>query len=330
MAKKYQFVSVGDITTDAFIKLKNARVTCDVNDDNCIISMRFGDKLPYEKVDVIDGVGNSANAAVSAARLGLKSALVSNVGDDRPGEDTLKVFKKEKVATDFIKVNKGMKTNYHFVLSYEGERTILIKHEEYPYEMPDIDTPDWLYFSSVGENSLKFHKDVAKYLDKHPEIKMAFQPGTFQMKAGVKKMKPIYERAEVVFMNKEESQRVLETKERDIKKLLDRLCALGPKIAVITDGRDGAFAKEGDNYWQMPIYPDPKPPLERTGAGDAFSSTFAVALAQGKSVEEALMWGPVNSMAVVQKVGAQAGLLTKPELEKLLKKAPKTYKPKKI
>jgi sugar/nucleoside kinase (ribokinase family) len=206
----------------------------------------------------------------------------------------------------------------------------LIKHEEYPYKMPDIDTPEWIYFSSIGENSMEFHGEVAKYLDDHPKVKMAFQPGTFQMKAGVEEMKPIYKRAEVVFMNKEEAQRVLETKEQDIKKLLDGLCDLGPRVAVITDGRDGAYARDGMDYWQMPIYPDPKPPLERTGAGDAFSSTFAAALAYGKPVEEALMWGPVNSMAVVQKVGAQAGLLTRKELEKLLKKAPKNYKPKRI
>ena len=331
MAKKgYDFVAIGDLVTDAFIKLSDAKVTCDVNSDNCMISMRFGDKIPYEKVDVIPAVGNSANTAVSAARLGLKTALVSNIGDDRDGEDALNVFKKEKVGTDFVKVNKGMKTNYHYVLSYEGERTILIKHEDYKYKMPNIGSPKWIYLSSAGHNSIPFHKEVVKYLQKHKDIKLAFQPGTFQMKAGTKKLASIYKLAEVVFMNKEESQRVLKTKETNIKKLLDKLCALGPKIAVITDGRDGAYVKQGKEYWFMPIYPDPRPPLERTGAGDAFSSTFTIALAQGKSIEEALMWGPINSMSVVQAVGAQAGLLNKSQLQKLLKSAPKSYQPKRI
>jgi ribokinase len=77
----------------------------------------------------------------------------------------------------------------------------------------------------------------------------------------------------------------------------------------------------------MPLYPDPAPPVDRTGAGDAFASTFVAALAKGLSLEDALRWGPVNSMSVVQKVGAQAGLLTEKELHSYLQHAPEHYKP---
>lgn len=77
----------------------------------------------------------------------------------------------------------------------------------------------------------------------------------------------------------------------------------------------------------MPPYPDPAPPFERTGAGDAFSSTFTAALALGKSIEEALLWAPINSMSVVQKIGAQEGLLTPVEIQGWLDKAPEDYKP---
>ncbi len=329
--KKYDFVSIGDLTSDAFIALQDARVTCDINHDNCVISMRFGDKIPYKEVKVVPAVGNSANAAVSATRLGLKSALVSNVGADRNGEEAIATLKGEGVGTEFIKAHKGAKTNYHYVLSYEGERTILIKHEEYEYKLPGIGKPKWIYMSSAGEHSLlQFHKQVEKYLDKNKDVKMAFQPGTFQMKMGAKKLAGTYKRAEIVFMNKEESQRVLQTKEQKIKKLLDGLCALGPKIAVITDGREGAYLRNDKEYWYMPMYPDPKKPLERTGAGDAFSSTFVVALAKGMSIEEALMWAPINSMSVVQYVGAREGLLSEHKLKGYLKKAPAKYKPKRI
>jgi ribokinase len=80
----------------------------------------------------------------------------------------------------------------------------------------------------------------------------------------------------------------------------------------------------------MPPYPDPKPPFERTGAGDAFASTFTVALALGKTLEEALMWGPVNSASVVQDIGAQRGLLSRAQIEEWLAKAPTDYKPRKL
>ncbi|MEX2054229.1 MAG: carbohydrate kinase family protein [Candidatus Colwellbacteria bacterium] len=331
MSKTYDIISIGDLTSDAFIKLKEAKVSCDVNHDNCMISMRFGDKIPYEEVKEVPAVGNSANAAISAARLGLKSALVSHVGDDYHGKEAIETLKDEKVGVDFVKSNKGMVTNYHYVLSFDSERTILVKHQDYPYKLPPIGKPKWIYLSSMGEHGLvEFHKEIEKYLDKNRQVKMALQPGTFQMKAGAKKLVGSYKRAEIVFLNKEETQRVLETKEDDIKKLLDGLCALGPKIGVITDGRKGAFVLNGGDYWHMPMYPDPKVPLERTGAGDAFSSTFVAALVKGMSVEEALMWAPVNSMSVVQYVGAREGLLSERKIKELLKKAPKSYKPTKI
>lgn len=324
----YDFLAIGDTVTDAFIRLKNASVHCNVDHEKCEICMRFADKVPYESVTIVPAVGNSANAAVAAARLGLNSALVSNIGDDYFGKECLDALKSEKISTDYITVHKDRKTNYHYVLWYEDERTILVKHEEYDYKLPDINSPSWVYLSSLGGNSLNFHSELEKYLSERPEIKLAFQPGTFQIKFGNEALEGIYKRSDIFFSNKEESQRILETNENDIKKLLKFISDLGPKITVITDGPKGAYSYDGKEMLFMLPYPDPKPPLERTGAGDAFSSTFTVALALGKSVREALMWAPINPMSVVQQVGARAGLLTREQIEEYLKQAPEDYIPK--
>jgi len=323
---EYDFVAIGDTVTDAFIKLKDASVHCNLKTEECEICMRFADKIPYEEVYVVPAVGNSANAAVSAARLGLSSALVSNVGDDYFGKECLEALRAEKVGTEFVRVNPGMKTNYHYVLWYEADRTILVKHEPYGYALPDIGDPKWIYLSSVGENSLPFHDDVGRYLKNHPLVKLAFQPGTYQMKFGTEALAAIYRRTEAFFCNKEEAQRILNTKEANIRRLLDMLHELGPNIVAITDGTKGAYASSGGRAWFIPAYPDPKPPLQRTGAGDAFSSTFTVALALGKDVAEALRWGPVNSMSVVQGIGARQKLLTMPELEAHLARSPAGYR----
>ena len=96
---------------------------------------------------------------------------------------------------------------------------------------------------------------------------------------------------------------------------------------MITDGPKGAYASDGQSRFKMPPYPDPAPPFERTGAGDAFSSAFVAALIKGSNIEGALQWAPINSMSVVQKVGAQAGLLSEDEIGDLLQKAPEWYKP---
>jgi len=326
----FDFVAIGDTTIDAFIRIKEASVNCDINKENCQICLDYGNKIPYESVAIVPAVGNSANATVAAARLGLKSAFVGNVGNDQDGKSCINAFKADNVYAKFIKIHKNKKTNYHYVLWYQDERTILIKHEEFDYSLPNIGKPKWIYLSSLGENSLPFHSEIANYLKKNPEINLAFQPGTFQMKFGVEKLSEIYKLTKVFICNLQEAQKILNTKEDNAVALAKMIAGLGPKIVVITDGRKGAHTYNEENVWFMPLYPDLKLPYERTGAGDAFSSTFVAGLAMGKSIEEALMMAPVNSMSVVQKIGAQAGLLTMTQLEEYLKKAPVSYKPSKI
>lgn len=321
------FIAIGDTAVDEFIKLKEARVNCDINNKDCTISMKWGDKIPYEFAVMVPGVGNAANAAVAAARLGLSSGFISNVGNDRYGEEILASFTREGVDTRYVAVNDGMPTNHHYVLWYEAERTILIHHEAYPYVIPkEFIPPRWIYLSSTGERSEAFHGELASWLLEHPETKLAFQPGTFQISMGKEKLASLYAATELVACNKEEAERILELEETDIRELLKKMRALGAKIVLITDGPDGAYSFDGSEMLKVSMYPDQKPPLDRTGAGDASTSTVVVALALGKSLKEALLWGPVNSMSVVQEIGAQKGLLTREALETYLKNAPVDYR----
>ena len=329
--KNIDFLAVGDITTDAFIKLKDAHVHCNVDNTKCEISLPFGDKIPFEKVHVVKAVGNSANASVAAARLGLHSALNANIGNDQNGEDCVAELRRNNVDVRFIHRNGGKPTNYHFVLWYDVDRTILINHVEYDYKFPKLPKkPRWMYLSSLASNSYEHHIEISEYLQQNPEVKLAFQPGTFQMKLGINKLKDLYVRTEVFIVNVEEAQRILNNETRDVKTLLSELHAYGPKIVLITDGPKGAYMLDGEHFYYMPIYPDPKPPVERTGCGDSFAATFVTAMALGKAPLEALVWAPVNPMQVIQYVGAQEGLLTMDQLQWWLERAPADYKPKEI
>ena len=320
------FIAIGDTTVDEFIKLKEAHVSYDVNRENRILSMPFATKIPYDSSVLVPAVGNAANAAVAAARLGLSAGFVSNVGRDQFGEDILATFAKEHVDTTYVAVNDGIPTNHHYVLWYEAERTILIRHEAYPYSLPDgLPPPSWLYLSSLGEQSKAFHHELAAWLAAHRETKLAFQPGTFQIKMGKEELKELYAAAEVIACNKEEAETILELEETDIQTLLEKMRALEPKTVLITDGPRGAYTFDGVEMLAVPMYPDPKPAYDRTGAGDAMASTFVAALALGKPLSEALLWGPVNSMSVVQHLGAQEGLLSREKLEELLQNAPVSY-----
>lgn len=326
----YDFLSIGDLVVDDFIRLKDAEATCDLDQENCRLCVRFGDKVPYEFHEILYAVGNSANAAVSAARLGIHSGTSGVVGDDEYGKDCIGSLKQNNVGLDYVETDPKLPTNYHYVLWYGPERTILVKHA--PFErrlLKNLSAPKWIYLTSLGQNTEPFHHEFIAWLKEHPDTKLAFQPGTFQIKLGREKLSDIYARSDIFFCNMDEAQRILENKETDFKKLMDAIAALGPKIVVITDGIKGAYAREENGtYWFMPVYPHE--PIERTGAGDAFSSTFTSAILMGKTVAEALLWAPINAMSVTQQVGAQKGLLTMPEIEALLVKAPLDYKPKQI
>ena len=328
--QKIDFLAVGDIVLDNFIKLEDAHVHCKIDTDACELCLRFGDKVPFESSTVMPAVGNAANAAVCAARLGLPSALVSNIGDDEHGKMCLASLEKNKVKTLYITAEKNKLTNYHYVLWYEIDRTILIKHTEFDYKFPKLPEVGWMYLSSLALNSLPYHQEIAEFLKNNPETKLAFQPGTFQIALGTEKLKDLYSRTEVFFSNVEEAEKILGIQTKNVLMLSKGVAELGPKIVVISDGPNGANMYTNGELWHMPMYPDVAPPLERTGAGDAFSSTMTAALALGFSPLEALAWGPVNSMSVVQKIGAQEGLLTRHELEKYLGNAPSEYKPRKI
>jgi ribokinase len=329
--RKIEFLAIGDITTDAFIRLKEAHINCKVNSSLCEICLAFGDKVPFEYVKVVKAVGNSANAAVSAARLGINSALMTDLGEDQNGEECREVLIKEKVDTRYVHAHKGVPTNYHFVLWYDVDRTILVKQNEFPYTFPNVKrNPKWIYLSSLSANSTEYHGAILNYLNQNPDVKLCFQPGTHQLRAGIKEMRNFYKRSEVFVCNVEEAQKILHTESRDIKMLLAEIQANGPKIVLVTDGPKGAYMLDGEHFYFMPIYPDPKPPLERTGCGDSFASTFVAALIKGKSPLEALVWAPINPMSVVQYVGAQEGLLDDHHLEWFLKNAPEDYRPKEI
>lgn len=323
-------LSVGDIVTDAFIKLQDDQAKIIKDGDTKLLAMPFGVKVPFDHAEVIEAVGNAANASVSFARLGLKSALMANVGGDQHGRDMLAALHKNNVDTRLMHINPDKTSNYHYVLWYKDERTILIKHEEYKYHWPHIrphEMPKWIYFSSISKNAMDFHDQMADWLDQHPDVKLAFQPGTFQISAGTKRLKKLYKLSELLAVNREEAVQISGGKYEDLDDLFDKLHALGPKIVVISDGHDGAYASDGKQRLKMPIYPDPSPPFERTGAGDAFTSTFVAAIIKGSDIAGALQWAPINSMSVVQHVGAQTGLLNTKQLQTLLKNSPAWYRP---
>lgn len=320
---------VGDIISGSFITLAEDYVDVTTDDKGYKrLSFELGAKLPYKQLDVVKAVECAPNAAVSMTRLGLNVSLMSWLGDDTAGQEAIAYLKEQGVDTDDLVVEPGAGSNYHFYLRYGADRTKLQKFEDYAYEWHEPkQKPDWLYLGVLGEKTWPLHQAILEYLEANPDIKLAFQPGMYHLIWGAEKMASFYRRAEIVVLNREEAAKVTGRELKDIAGLLQGMHDLGVKTAVITDGPEGAYASDGRQTLFMPIYPDIKEPIDRTGAGDAFASTLTAVLARGGSLETALTWAPINSMNVSQYLGAQAGLLTEQQLQEYLSRAPEDYRP---
>ncbi len=318
VSKDFDFLTVGDCVVDIFTFPKKADIHCQLHGGGgCELCLAAAEKIPSKGFSLTFG-GNAANVAVGASRLGVKTATYTHIGNDPFGKAVIENFKKEGVDTSLVKVDKDQSTNVNIVISFEGERTILSEHQPRKYEVPKVHAP-WIYFSSLAPGHAYFHKPFFKYVGEN-RSKLAFNPGSYQIKEGLRAYSELFRMTEVLILNREEAGRILELKHalKSERELLSRLCALGPRIVVVTDGPKGAYAFDGEEFIFQPATKTPA--KERTGAGDAFSTGLTAALVLDKPLKDALKWGTINAESVTQEVGAQAGLLTRKKLEARTKK----------
>lgn len=315
---RIEIMAIGDAGTDVFLRLLHAEVL-EGRDGGCRRPvLPFGGKVPFEPAETVPAGGNAANAAVCSARLGCSTALLSVVGDDDVGRSLCSSLTAVGVDVDFVQVEEGLPTNRNYVLWLNEDRTILVHHQPYAYRLLPPNGPNaprWCYLSSVGEHALAYHDELADFLEAHPDVQLAFSPGTFQLAVGVARLSRLYRRTQVLCCNREEAAGISGVRSRDIAKLVAALHVLGPKSVIVTDGPAGAYASDGTGLLYSPALADPVPPLDRTGAGDAFSATCIAALARGRDLADALALGAINATSVVHRLGSQAGLLDEKELE---------------
>lgn len=320
MSKHFDLISIGDTTLDIFKELEEGVKVLEDERGEKYLGLKFAEKIPVKKLTKVPAVGNAANVAVGGSRLGLSTALYTNLGNDRVGEEMRDILvNQEGIAPDYIVMDEERASNYSTVINYQAERVILVYHEERDYGLPEGMAPaSWVYFSSLAAGHERLHKEIPSYVRKHG-AKLGFNPGSFQLREGMEVLRPIIEASTVLFVNREEAQGLV-GKEEDIKKLLSKLCEAGPEIAVITDGPEGSYSFDGSIFRFLEIFPSPL--VERTGAGDAYSTGFLSALALGHGVSDAMRWGTFSSAFVVGEIGAQKGLLTRERMEQLAQENP--------
>lgn len=319
----YDFLSIGDTQLDTVMVLnpEEVEITCQLKTDECLMCLDYASKVPvsqcYEMV-----AGNAANAAVTASRLDGKTGFWTMLAHDDIADRQRKYLEDENIDTTFVIKVPGAQSHRSTVISVGGERTILVYHAPRTYEFPqDLVPAKWVYLTSLAKGFESLLPDLSKYIDR-TGAKLAFQPGTYQLRLGPEKTEAILKRTEVILLNVQEAEMYTGQDEgTSIVKLSLALHNFGPRIVVITDSTRGSYVSDGTTILQLGTRPE-VPRVESTGAGDAFSSAFVVALYENQPIAEAMRWGTMNAESVIQKIGPQAGILTKTQLHDELRRCP--------
>lgn len=326
----YDVITVGSCTVDAFARTRFSELIKIMKPDGerDLLAYPTGAKVLIEELKFSTG-GGGTNTAVCLSRLGHKVAYLGRMGDDENGEFIINRMKKEKVDM-LVSRGKGH-SGYSMILdSLEHDRTILaykgennnLKYKDVP--LKKLKTK-WFYFSSMMEKSLVSMNKLAEFASKK-KIKIAFNASSYLCKQGAEVMKKILENTEIFVLNDEEAKILVG--EGKLEELFKRVRELGPKIVVITLGGKGSAVYDGKFMYIANT--NKVKPVETTGAGDAFASTFLSGYIRKGDIKYAIKLGTVNAESVISHHGAKNKLLKRKEAEAALRKAKIKVKKKKI
>ena len=312
----YDLITIGVVMKDIFVfpaedemekPINRSAIERPVHGEKFLL-FEFGDKISV--TDIHHDIGGTAcNVAVGLAKLGLKTSVISTIGRDNEGQEILQSLKKSKVDTSKLVISKDKKTSFSIVISYQGERSILVFHSFKPEDivLPANLNTDWIFVGPLGEGYKSFYTKITA-LAAEKNINIALNPGSVQIKDGLNVLGGLLRVTKVLFVNKEEGQQLAGISGvANIREIITVLKKTGVPIVVVTDGGKGAYAATNDDFFKIGPYPGQR--VEATGAGDSFTSAFMAGYLRGEKLFTCLQYGVTNSASVVGKVGAQEGLL---------------------
>ncbi|MBI2195536.1 MAG: carbohydrate kinase family protein [Candidatus Levybacteria bacterium] len=315
---RFDLIAVGNATVDEFLTIQNASEY--IRLDNGELKIKAGEKIPVDFSEFLLG-GNAANVSVGVARMGLSVALMAELGTDEFSEKIINVLKKENVSESLLKKNSNTPSSFSVILNFAKERTIFSQHlkKEHNFSFDNAET-SWVYLTSLGEDWRTPYGRVLEFV-KRSRAKLAFNPGTLQIRAGKESIAEVLKEAQILFLNIGEaieiSNIIRSTSSgqiSNIEEILRALKDLGPKVVVVTDAERGSYLinEQGEVIRHGIVKVEV---VEKTGAGDAYASGFLSAVLLGQSLGEAMSFGARNASSVISKVGAQTGLLRKGEVK---------------
>ena len=270
--------------------------------------------------------GKGANQAVAAARLGAAVAMVGRVGFDPFGQTLLHNLKREGVDTRHVRDARGVATGRALILVDErGENAIVVSPGANARVTPaDVDAAlPLLRRASAVLLQLEIPLATVRHalaLCRRHNVPTVLDPAPVPPRG----LPRALFRADYLTPNEPESLHLAGLRAKpgarvpDPKTIAARLQARGAQTVVLKLGARGcALAPRGAEPLRL-VRPFRVKVIDSTAAGDAFNAAFAVALSEGKSVEDAARFANAAGALCCTKPGAQPALPTRGEVERLL------------
>jgi len=233
--KRFDFVCIGSATQDVFVRSDAARVLtfAGPREEQRLLCFDYGAKIGVEHIEFTTG-GGGTNASASLARLGARTAFLGKIGPDQIGRLVLNELEGLGVDTSHHLRSDEEPTGYSVILmSYLGDRTVLTHRGAGARMTPAevdwsfVDETAWLYVTSLAGKSASLLDPIAERAAA-AGARIAFNPGSAQLRAGLEALRPFLSRTEVLVLNKEEASR-LTGKEPVKDPIIEAMCDLCEK-----------------------------------------------------------------------------------------------------
>lgn len=272
-----------------------------------------GETVLGEEIHFIPG-GKGANQAVGLARLGAEVMMIGAVGSDVFGVELLKALQKDGVSTSNVKVLDSEATGVASILLAEGDNSIVVVAGANAQCLPeDLDQHE----VNIAEADLVLLQLEIPLVTVEHAIKLARKHGkTVMLNPAPAQIlsQDLLSKVDYLTPNRSELAFLSGLSEKaPIAQGIEHLMEIGVTCCVTTLGAEGvAFVEKDSNL--VIVSGHEVPVVDTTGAGDAFNAGLAYALAQKKSIGEAVKFAVQVSALAVTKFGAQGGMPTLAEV----------------
>lgn len=337
----YDVVTIGDSFEDLFVKSSDFKVIKDRSfKSGKSLSFDYGAKIDIENLEYYSG-GSAINCALAFSKINLSTSIFSFLGSDSAGEKILDELNMASIGTGSIR-KSNHPTNCSIILRCSGDRTILSYHGDNNYdELAPAKSfkSGWFYLAPIGKKADKLENRLIENIAKNGSG-LIWNPGPTQIKKGARTFKHLLRLINIIFLNREEAMSFSGGGRSETEEVMKKIKEFGPKIVVVTDGKNGAKCFDGEVFYSIETTEDKR--VDATGAGDAFASAFSSCIIKNcqeekaqkfvpirEVIEQSLKWGIIVSGSVVGQIGAHGGLLTIKEIsdqeKKLVKLEPSVY-----